>query len=154
MCCMRLLKRIISFAITLIVGIIAGNFVYIESDERKLSAVGEPVTLGSGSSGRPIAQGPGPGVQSIADHKMEVISKPRPSYTEEARKASTSGVVRLKVTFLASGQIGAVTPITELPNGLTEQAIAAARRIEFTPKMVNGIPVTLVRTVEYSFTIY
>jgi hypothetical protein len=54
----------------------------------------------------------------------------------------------LKVTFLASGQIGSISTIKGLPNGLTEKAIAAARSIKFETGK------TITRSVEYSFTIY
>ncbi|HBR58684.1 MAG TPA: hypothetical protein DEA22_14645 [Blastocatellia bacterium] len=60
----------------------------------------------------------------------------------------------MRVTLLASGQIGSITPVTRLPYGLTEQAIAAARQIRFEPKMVNGVPISTTVTMEYSFTIY
>jgi hypothetical protein len=55
---------------------------------------------------------------------------------------------------LASGQVGSITPVTRLPHGLTEQAIAAARRINFTPKKVNGVSQSVIVTLEYGFNIY
>jgi TonB family protein len=75
-------------------------------------------------------------------------------YTDEARENNVQGAVRLKITLLASGQVGNITPVTELPDGLTEQAIAAAKRIRFEPKTVNGVPVSVVINREYTFTIY
>jgi len=75
-------------------------------------------------------------------------------YTEAARKANVQGAVRLKVTFLATGTVGAVTPLTELPHGMTEQAIYAVRRIVFLPKKVNKVPVNVVQQMEYTFSIY
>ena len=50
--------------------------------------------------------------------------------------------------------IGAISIVNGLPNGLTEQAIAAARGIRFEPAMKNGVPYTIVRNVEFSFTMY
>jgi TonB family protein len=63
-------------------------------------------------------------------------------------------VVRLRVTFLASGQIGSVSPVSGLSYGLTEQAIAAAKQIRFEPAKVNGVPQTVTKQIEYSFSIY
>jgi len=37
---------------------------------------------------------------------------------------------------------------------LTEKAIEAAKQIRFEPKMINGNPVSVVITREYTFTIY
>ena len=112
-----------------------------------------PVTGGTGAG-----VGPGSADKSSSDTPRKpsytIIAKPRASYTEAARRANTQGHVRLKVTLLANGAVGTVTPITTLDHGLTEQSIAAARRIVFLPKRVNGVPVTVVITIEYGFTIY
>jgi len=56
--------------------------------------------------------------------------------------------------LLAGGTIGGITPVTELPDGLTERAIAAAKQIRFEPKKVDGRPVSVIVTREYTFTIY
>ena len=85
---------------------------------------------------------------------MRIVSKPRANYTDAARQNQVQGTVTLRVTFLASGQIGSISPVSGLPYGLTEQAIAAARQIRFEPQMVNGSPVAVTKQVQYSFTIY
>jgi TonB family protein len=64
------------------------------------------------------------------------------------------GTVILRVTFLASGQVGSISPVKGLPNGLTEQAIAAARSIRFEPAKNNGVAQTVTKQVEYTFSIY
>ena len=56
---------------------------------------------------------------------LNIIVKPKPKYTDLARKSNTVGNVRMRVTFLQNGAIGAVTPLNDLENGLTEQAIEA-----------------------------
>jgi TonB family protein len=85
---------------------------------------------------------------------VKILSKPRPGYTDAARQAYVQGSVILRVTFLASGQIGGVSAVTGLPNGLTEQAIAAAHRIVFEPAMLNGVPQSVTKQIEYTFSIY
>ena len=85
---------------------------------------------------------------------LRIISKPRATYTDAARTNAVTGSVLLKVTLLASGQVGSITPVKRLPHGLTEQAIAAARQIRFEPKKVNGVPVSSIITLDYGFTIY
>ncbi|MBA2736364.1 MAG: energy transducer TonB, partial [Pyrinomonadaceae bacterium] len=85
---------------------------------------------------------------------LKIISKPRANYTDAARQNQIQGTVTLRVTFLASGQIGKISLVNDLPDGLTEQAIAAARTIRFEPQIVNGKPRTVTKTVQYNFTIY
>ena len=84
----------------------------------------------------------------------KITFQPKATYTDTARSNNVQGAVRLKITLLASGQVGSIVPVTRLPDGLTEKAIAAARQIRFEPKMVNGVPVSVVVTREYTFTIY
>ena len=112
---------------------------------------------GSGSTG-----GIGSSATGVPDKKSEeiktaalrILSKARPGYTDFARVYEIEGVVILRVTFLATGEIGAVTAVNTLPFGLTDQAMAAAKRIRFEPKIINGTPMTVVRQVEYTFSIY
>jgi TonB family protein len=85
---------------------------------------------------------------------LRIIGKPRASYTDSARRANVQGSVLLKVTLLSNGSVGSVTSVKELPSGLTEQAIAAARKLVFLPKRVNGVPVTVIATFDYGFSIF
>ncbi len=85
---------------------------------------------------------------------VSILSKPRANYTDAARQNQVQGTVTLRVTFTASGQIGSISPVNGLPYGLTEQAIAAARSIKFEPAKKNGVPQTVTKQVQYSFTIY
>jgi len=85
---------------------------------------------------------------------VRILSKPRAVYTDAARQNLVQGNVVLKVTFMANGQIGAVTPISGLGFGLTQQAIDAAKKIRFEPAMRNGKPYSKVATISYLFTIY
>ena len=85
---------------------------------------------------------------------LRIESKPKPPYTDMARLYMIEGTVRVKVALLAGGQVGAVTPVTFLPFGLIQNAIAAARSVEFTPRRVNGVPMSSIVTFEYGFSIY
>ncbi len=85
---------------------------------------------------------------------VTILSKPRANYTDLAGFYEISGQNLFRVTFLASGEIGSVSPVNRLPFGLTEQAILAARAIRFEPAVRNGIAVTVTKAVQYSFTIY
>lgn len=85
---------------------------------------------------------------------VTITSKPTPRYTDAARQNNVQGTVTLRVTFNANGTIGGIAPVNQLPYGLTEQAIQAARQIRFEPAMRNGQPYAVTKQVQYSFTIY
>ena len=89
------------------------------------------------------------------DTPIKILSKPSAAYpTSETGTICMQGSVRLKVTFLSTGDIGGITPVTRLPFGATENAIAAAKKMKFIPAMKDGKAVTITATVDYSFTIY
>ncbi len=136
---------------------------------------GQGTGLGSGSGtgqGSGSGQGIGSGSGSVEKKETTVtdskvkpkptngtqtvvfLSKPRPEYTDVAKKNQVQGTVSLRVTFLADGTIGDVSTVSGLPDGLSEQAAAAAKQIKFKPAMKNGIPITTTRIVQYSFTLY
>lgn len=106
---------------------------------------------GSGTGG---GGPPPPASRPPITQDLRIISKKKPPYTDAARMNSVTGTVTLRVTFLASGQIGSIVTINGLPHGLTEQAIAAARQIRFEPKLVNGVAQSVSRPVTFSFTLY
>jgi len=85
---------------------------------------------------------------------VNIISKPRANYTDQARENLVQGKVVLRVTFLASGGIGTIAVVSGLPGGLTEQAIAAARAIKFEPARSNGAAISVTKTIEYTFSIF
>jgi hypothetical protein len=85
---------------------------------------------------------------------MIIVAKPRASYTDAARRSQTQGKVMLRVIFLANGGIGSISPANELQNGLTEQAIAAAKKIVFIPAKRNGKTYNVAKQVQYNFSIY
>jgi TonB family protein len=82
---------------------------------------------------------------------IRILSKPRANYTDAAKENGIEGTVIVRVTFLANGQIGSVTPVRGLGFGLTEQAIAAARNLRFEPASKNGQPYSVTKMVEYVF---
>jgi AMMECR1 domain-containing protein len=55
---------------------------------------------------------------------------------------------------MSNGSIGSISAVSGLSNGLTEQAISAARNIRFEPAKKNGVAQTVVKQVQYSFTLY
>jgi TonB family protein len=83
-----------------------------------------------------------------------MVLKPRASYTAQAKNKGVVGSAVLVAVFSQNGSVTSVKVINALPDGLTEQAVAAVRKIIFIPAKRNGVRVSIAKTVEYSFTIY
>lgn len=86
--------------------------------------------------------------------KAQILSKPKPDYTEEARKNQIVGTVVLRAVFTSSGEVTNIRAVSGLPFGLTERAIAAARNIKFSPAIKDGRPVAMYIQLEYNFNLY
>ena len=87
-------------------------------------------------------------------HKAVILSKPEPTYTESAKRNQVAGTVVLRVLLHASAHVRGIQVVRGLPYGLTETAIAAARRIEFKPATKDGRAVSQFMIVEYNFNPY
>ena len=86
--------------------------------------------------------------------KPRVLSKPEPTYTEEARQNLVTGTVILRVVFAADGHVRAIHVVAGLPNGLTRRAIIASQRIKFIPATKDGRPVSMWMELQYNFNLY
>ncbi len=70
----------------------------------------------------------------------EILIKPLPIYTDEARKLRIEGEVLLEVVFESSGKLHVVRIIRGLGHGLDEAAVQAAEQIHFKPALRDGQP--------------
>jgi TonB family protein len=70
----------------------------------------------------------------------EILSKPTPVYTQEARSKRIEGEVLLEVVFEATGKIHVLRVIRGLGYGLDDAAVQAAEQIRFKPALQNGQP--------------
>ena len=82
-----------------------------------------------------------------------ITFRPDPGYTEEARKNHVEGAVRLRVVLNLSGEVTNISVVKGLPDGLTEKAKDAARRIRFTPAEKDGRKVSQYAVLEYIFSV-
>lgn len=87
------------------------------------------------------------------DTKPVRLNGPTPRYTEAARAESIQGSVILRVLVGEDGNVSAVRVVRGLPDGLNEQAIAAARLTKFKSAMKDGKPVAYWVALEMNFTI-
>ena len=81
----------------------------------------------------------------------EVLSKPTPAYTTEARNLRIEGEVVLEVVFEASGKLRVVRVVQGLGHGLDESAMRAAEQIHFKPAQRDGKPADYTATVHIVF---
>jgi TonB family protein len=93
-------------------------------------------------------------VQDPNKDRINVVARPLAMYTDQARKANVQGTVVLRIEFLANGCIGNIEVIKGLPEGLTENAVAAAKKVVFLPTRVRGKKVNTTLTLQYGFSIY
>jgi len=82
-----------------------------------------------------------------------IKEKPAPEYTEEARANKVEGEIVVRMVLASSGKVTNITPMNELPFGLTEEAIKAARKIKFEPALKDGKPVSMYVTIKYVFSL-
>lgn len=126
---------------------------------------GNGIAQGDGRSNRGTVQTAGFSAQEVshaaartlqadsgpATTPVEIISKPNPLYTEEARRLKLEGEVLLAVMFSANGQLHVDRVVRGLGHGLDEAAVAAANHMRFKPGQRNGSPVDSTAIVHVVF---
>jgi len=70
----------------------------------------------------------------------EILSKPTPLYTQEARNLRIEGEVLLEVVLESSGNLHVLRVVRGLGHGLDDNAVKAAEQIRFKPAMRDGQP--------------
>lgn len=95
------------------------------------------------SDAEPIAKTPvQPRAATAAPRQVpaEIMSKPTPAYTDEARRLHIEGEVLLEVVFESSGKLRVLRVVQGLGHGLDDAAINAAQQIRFKPATRDGQP--------------
>jgi protein TonB len=103
---------------------------------------------GGGTGGGPYR--PGNGVTL-----PRVINEVKPQYTSDAMRAKVQGTVLLECVVRPDGTVGDVQVVRSLDPtfGLDEEAKKAARRWRFAPGTRLGEPVSVLVTIELTFTL-
>jgi protein TonB len=108
--------------------------------------------LGPGSGG-----GTGGGVYQPGNGVTlpKVQHEERPAYTSDAMRAKVQGTVLLQCVVRPDGTVGDVQVVRSLDPtfGLDQQAVNAARRWRFFPGTRLGEPVSVLVTIELTFTL-
>ena len=81
----------------------------------------------------------------------EIISKPLPVYTEDARSKRIEGEVLLQVVFEASGRLRVMKVVRGLGYGLDDAAVHAAEQIRFKPAIRDGQPADSIAVIHIIF---
>ncbi len=111
-----------------------------------------PTAVAAASGTEPTAK-PAFTIKEVV-RRAVIVSKPEPSFTEIARMNNLTGEVLLRMVLGSNGHVQNIVPIKRLGDGLTEQAVRAARHIKFVPAQKDGRFVSQYVTVVYNFNIY
>jgi TonB family protein len=127
-------------------------------------SAGDPngVPGGTGTHGSVRTGGFGDGTVASAGHAqtrqiepsttpVEILFKPKPVYTQEARSLRLEGQVSIQVLFLANGGVKIVHVVHGLGHGLDEAAEQAAMQVRFRPATRDGVPVDTSATIYITF---
>jgi len=115
----------------------------------RAAANGEVQTAGfdqRASAAQPVAA-----VTKPVDRPVEIVFKPTPEYTEDARSARIEGTVSLELEFTAAGDVRVLRVVRGLGHGLDEAAQRAAVRIRFKPALSDDRPIDSRATVHITF---
>ena len=108
-----------------------------------------------------IPEGP-PGLGTIGDGPIRIdgtvtppvnIFEPLPHYTEEGRQARIQGVVILEAVVDAEGNVRNVKVLKGLPEGLSEEAVQAAKERKYRPATRAGKPVAVLINLTVRFSL-
>ncbi len=102
----------------------------------------------------PVTKAPPP----VPVHVGGIIRQPQktrnvdPVYPQMAQAARIQGIVIIEATIGADGRVINARLLRSLPM-LDQAAIDAVRQWEFTPTLLNGVPVPVIMTVTVNFTL-
>jgi TonB family protein len=107
----------------------------------------------SGFSNQTVADAT-PAKKAAADSgttPVDILEKPKPVYTEEARALKLQGDVAIDVVFLANGTVQVTKIVSGLGHGLDEAAVRAAQQIKFKPAKREGENVDFPARIRIQF---
>lgn len=88
------------------------------------------------------------------DTKPEIVKWVQPQYSEFAREAGLEGVVMVDVLVGTDGRVKEARVSRSVHSALDSAALAAARKVLFTPGKQRDIPVEVWVTLPYNFSLF
>jgi TonB family protein len=118
-----------------------GNGVAVSDSRPVQRAVVQQAGFGSADVPAPPTSGSHP-AQTIAPKIVpaEILWKPVPIYTEDARKQKVEGEVLVEAVLEASGKVRVLRVVRGLGHGLDEEAVKEAGQLRFKPALRDGQP--------------
>jgi TonB family protein len=110
---------------------------------------GVGVDLTRGNDTRAVETGTS--LPAQVDTRPMPLNRPRPEYTEQARRHGIQGAIRTRALVGADGLVKDVRLATHLPDGLDEQATKAVRQLRFKPATMGGRAVSAWVIIEVEF---
>src|SRR6266853_1524659 len=115
------------------VDVTTGGFGSVATSRRVAVNGADVRTAGFDRAASAPAQSSGAAIPKAIDRPVEIVFKPTPEYTDEARSARIEGTVTLELEFTAAGDVRVLRVVRGLGHGLDEAAERAALRIRFKP---------------------
>jgi TonB family protein len=112
---------------------------------------GTIATGGFGGNGTNSSAAPGPRIQQVHFSPPEVLSEPRPQYTQEARLLGIQGEITLQVRFGVDGKVEVLRVVSGLGHGLDQEAALVAEQIRFKPAVKDGRPTDHITYIHILF---
>jgi TonB family protein len=118
-----------------------GNGVAVSDSRPVQRAAVQQAGFGSADVPAPPTSGPHT-AQTIAPKIVpaEILWKPVPIYTEDARKQKVEGEVLVEAVLEASGKVRVLRVVRGLGHGLDEEAVKEAGQLRFKPALRDGQP--------------
>ena len=112
---------------------------------------GTVTTGGFGGDGTSNSAAPEPRIQQVHFTPPEVLSEPRPQYTQEARQKRIQGEITLQVRFGVDGKVEVLRVVSGLGHGLDQEASLVAQQIRFKPAVKDGQPTDHITYIHILF---
>ena len=131
--------------------VVTGGFGSVAPSPRAANGADDVRTAGFERRANAPVQASGAPAPTRIDRPVEIVFKPAPEYTDEARGARIEGTVTLDLEFTAGGDVRVLRVVRGLGHGLDEAAERAALRIRFKPAQSDGRTVDSRATVHITF---
>lgn len=83
---------------------------------------------------------------------LKITERPKPEAPLDAGMLDAQGTFSFRITFLANGEIGTVSQISDFPvKILIENAVKAIKKIKFEPQIEENSLINLTAIVQYSY---
>ncbi len=83
---------------------------------------------------------------------LNIVEQPKPDLPNNYGTLDAQGTIVFRVEFLASGQIGRVSPVNSFfVASLEKNALEAVKKIKFEPEIKDGEPVTVSKVISYFY---